>query len=394
LAARSSALVLAPEAPYPAFGGGALRTASLLEYLARKYDLDVILFEQSPAAHPAAARLKEITRNLDVIQLPSHRRHATARAVRNLGRLWRGVPPLTDRFSGFETEIARITGSRRYELAVVEHFWCAPYAPVLGAAGRLVLDLHNVESVLHGHCSRSERWPLSALHARFQSACLALERRWLPEFSRILTASDSDAARVLEIAPESRPAVYPNAIPLHPMPDDPKEDVIVFSGNLEYHPNTNAIAFFRDEIWPVLRERFPSLEWRLVGKNAGAVRPYAASDPRIQFTGPVDDAVREIARAKVAVVPLRAGSGTRIKILEAWAAGTPVVSTAIGAEGLAAVNGEHLLIADTAAEFTDATGRLLESPDLRERISSAARAFYEREFTWQAAWSKLAGAGI
>ena len=84
----------------------------------------------------------------------------------------------------------------------------------------------------------------------------------------------------------------------------------------------------------MLRERWPGLVWRLVGKNPEAVRRIHSGDPRIEVIGPVDDAVRELARARVAVVPLLAGSGTRLKILEAWAAGLPVVSTTIGAEGL------------------------------------------------------------
>ena len=135
--------------------------------------------------------------------------------------------------------------------------------------------------------------------------------------------------------------------------------MVVFSGNLEYHPNISAVRFFRRRVWPRLRARWPKLRWRLVGKNPRGVAAFTAGDARIEVTGPVPDAVPEIARAKVAVVPLLAGSGTRLKILEAWAAGVAVVSTSVGAEGLDARDGEHLLLADDAASFADAVDRLL-----------------------------------
>jgi glycosyltransferase involved in cell wall biosynthesis len=110
----------------------------------------------------------------------------------------------------------------------------------------------------------------------------------------------------------------------------------------------------------------------------------------------VQDAIAELARAKVAVVPLLAGSGTRLKILEAWAAGLPVVSTRLGAEGLPVEDGRHLLIADTAAGFAEAVSHLLENADLRDCLGRAGRSLLEAEFTWERAWRCLdwASAGL
>ena len=104
------------------------------------------------------------------------------------------------------------------------------------------------------------------------------------------------------------------------------------------------------------------------------------------MTGEVEDAVLELARAEVAMVPLLAGSGTRLKILEAWSAGTPVVSTSIGAEGLPVRDGEHLLLADGADAFAQAVSRLLACNDLRERFAASGRLLLEKEFTWEKAW--------
>lgn len=125
------------------------------------------------------------------------------------------------------------------------------------------------------------------------------------------------------------------------------------------------------------------------GKNAGAVRRYTIGDDRIQVTGPVADAIAELAPAKVAVAPLLAASGTRLKIMEAWAAGCAVVSTRLGAEGLEARDGEHLLLADGAADFARAVSRLLESAELRLRVGAAGRDLYERMYTWESAWARL-----
>jgi glycosyltransferase involved in cell wall biosynthesis len=151
-----------------------------------------------------------------------------------------------------------------------------------------------------------------------------------------------------------------------------------------------AVRFFRDRVWPALRSR-PGLEWKIVGKNPEGVRRLVAGDARIRLTGPVDDAVAELATAQAAVIPLFAGSGTRVKILEAWAAGTPVVSTSLGAEGLQARTGEHLLLADTAERFQAALTRLLDSPSERQKIGAAGRRLYEQCYTWPAAWRTLAG---
>jgi glycosyltransferase involved in cell wall biosynthesis len=103
----------------------------------------------------------------------------------------------------------------------------------------------------------------------------------------------------------------------------------------------------------------------------------------------VEDAVLELARAKVAVVPLLAGSGTRLKILEAWAAGVPVVSTSLGAEGLPVRHGDQLLLADGGVEFAEAVSRLLASKELRREVGRAGRLLLEKEFTWETVWKNL-----
>jgi glycosyltransferase involved in cell wall biosynthesis len=387
---RPSAVFLAPEAPYPIAGGGQLRAASLLEYLGLHYDVDVIVFRQPGAPDPASLFPSRLVRRVTVLDLPPNGRSFAARALRNAGRVVRRIPPLVDRFAGFSAQIDRALSGTRYDLGVIDHFWCAPYLEQLApVCARTVLDLHNVESVLHGRCATAEGLATAAAHRVFQHGSQELERLWLPRFSLVLATSQADVERARAIAPQAIFAVYPNALPSTPRPAAGDQEAIVFSGNMEYHPNVTAVRFFRLEIWPRLREQWPNLVWRLVGKNAAAVRRFTTGDPRIEVTGPVVDAVCELARSRVAVVPLLTGSGTRLKILEAWAAGLPVVSTTIGAEGLPVRDGENALLADGAEAFAGAVTRLLTCTELRRQIGGAGRLLLEKEFTWETAWNKL-----
>jgi glycosyltransferase involved in cell wall biosynthesis len=393
--ATPRALFLTPETPYPLAGGGAIRSASLLEYLSGRYAVDVLVFREPGAPDPASAIPRHLARGVRVLDLPTHSKAPLPRLARNASRLIRGTPPLNDRFSGFGPVVSDYLRGRRYDLAVIEHFWCASYWDTIALhASAVVLDMHNLESVLMTRLAETASWPAARAFRRFAEASLKLERQWLPRFSLLLAASGQDAARLRDIAPHSRVCVYPNAIPSVPAPAVPQEHMIAFSGNLEYHPNVDAVRYFHGRIWPLLRRRWPNLIWRLIGKNPDAVSRYVQGDPRIQFSGPVDNAVEALAAAQAAVVPLRAASGTRVKILEAWAAGRPVVSTTIGAEGLGARHGEHLLLADTPDGFCEAVSSLLESAQLRERLGLGGRRLYEEQFTWQAAWARLAQAGF
>jgi polysaccharide biosynthesis protein PslH len=389
-AKKAKALFLSPEAPYPAIGGGPLRSASLLEYLASQFSVHAIVFRQPGDPGPALAVPAGRIAKLDVLDLPFHSKHPVARSLRNARRLFRNTPPLVDRFAGFESAIAALLSGNRYECAIIEHSWCAAYLEQLRPhAKRVVLDLHNLESLWHqsmaAHESPLRAWALR----RFATASVALERKWWPRFDSILTTSTADAAFVRKIARDVPIAIFPNALPEVPGPVRCERQEIVFSGNIEYAPNAQAIRFFQRDIWPSLRARWPDLRWKIVGKNPDAVSALVRGDPRIEMTGFVEDAVTTLSQAQVAVVPLLSGSGTRIKILEAWAAGTAVVSTTLGAAGLEGCDGEHLLLADRPDHFADAVSRLLASPPERARIGAAGRRLYEQSYTWPAAWRSL-----
>jgi glycosyltransferase involved in cell wall biosynthesis len=387
---KPAALVLSPETPFPVMGGGALRTASLLHYLAPRYDVDLLVFRQPNAPDPHQALPPGLLRSIAVLDLPANGRDFASRAFRNASRVLRRVSPLVDRYAGFGPAVAAAFPRRTYDLGIVEHSWAAPYLEQIAPrCRRTVLDLHNIESVLHDRCARTETGPLAFAHRTFRDASRELERIWLPRYSQVLATSESDALLARDLAPASKIAVYPNALPPTSRPPHLDDEALVFSGNLEYHPNVTAVRFFREQVWPMLRERFPDLVWRLVGRNPAAVRRYTQGDPRIEIVGPVDDAVTELGRSRVAVVPLLSGSGTRLKILEAWAAGLPVVSTTLGAEGLPVTPDVTVLLADGPENFAKAVTRLLTCTELRRSLGEAGRSLLDKEFTWETAWAKL-----
>lgn len=386
-----TALMLSPEPPYPLQGGGAFRTASLLHYFARFAEVDLILISDSgaPALLPAG-----LVRRQHVIPLPYHSRSTAARYLRNAGRAVRGVPPLADRVGGLGAALERAIGGNRYDFGIVEHFWCAPYVEQLSrSCGTAILDLHNIESVLDERCAAVSGGLVRAGHRRFAAAWRRLEADLFPCYSIILAPSGADAAMVREIAPRARVEVYPNSLPWAARPDLSEQPRVVFSGNFEYHPNIDAVAFLVREIWPLVRRSCPDLHLRLVGRGDRFIRHLLPPGPLertgVELTGSIDDARTEIAQARVVVAPLRAGSGTRIKILEAWAAARCVVATPLAAEGLDAVNGANVSLASGVTELAGEIVRLAGDRAARERMGKHGRETFERQYVWQKVWKNL-----
>ena len=389
-------LLLTPEPPYPLHGGGAFRTASLLHYFAQFARVDMVLLSDSGSAAPVPAGL---VRSQQVIPLAPHGRGTAARYMRNARRALRRVPPLIDRLSALEKPIEKAIAGRHYDIGVVEHFWCAPYVNLLSKfCTETVLDLHNVESVLHERCAGVSGGLILAGHRRFAAASQELESALMPRFSAVLAASEDDARAVRTIAPGAKVQVYPNSLPWVDPPQagdafERRPGRIVFSANFEYHPNIDAVEFLTGEIWPKIRKLRPELRLRLVGRGDSFIRHLlpkgAVEETGIEVTGPVADAGAEIAQAQVAIAPLRAGSGTRIKILEAWAAARPVVATPLAAEGLRAEDGVNIALETEPEGFASTVVNLTADYDRRLRLGREGRRTFEHLYTWKAAWKYL-----
>ena len=196
-------LFLSPENPYPIEGGGQMRSASLLEFFAARSGVHLLTFEdgarrgetrvlktgaetsgaETSGAETSGTEISGSGKNrvarTSKILLPRHRRDWASRCLRNTRRLLSGTLPLTDRFcsAACRSRVESAIGGERYAISVVEHFWCAPYLSLLRPlSGQVILDLHNVESILHERCALSEPWPQSMAHRLFAQSARARGR--------------------------------------------------------------------------------------------------------------------------------------------------------------------------------------------------------------------------
>ncbi|MDX2269732.1 MAG: glycosyltransferase [Bryobacter sp.] len=391
---RPSALILLPEAAYPVHGGGPLRTASILIYLAQNFSLDAVHFRLAADPDPFLAYPPGTFRRTLLLDLPSHSKAFGPRLLRNALRAVRGVSPLVDRFAGHEAAILAFLQGQQYELAWCEHFWTAPYAGVLRPyARRLVLDLHNVESEYFRTAAQASTFPARLVYRQFAEASRRAERKWLPQFQLVLAPSPEDFALAGQLG-APRAACLANTIPDFPersaYPQDPPADSIAFSGNFAYAPNRAGLAWFVKNVYPKLFLTLPNVRLRVIGREVETVRAPFSHLERVDWVGPVENAVEEIAKSKTAIAPLFFGSGTRLKILEAWAARAAVVSTSLGAQGLGANHGEHLLLADTPADFCQALIELHAQESRREQLAQNAAAYCRAHFTWRSTHELLA----
>lgn len=392
---KPSALIVLPEAPYPTRGGGALRSACIVDYLAHRYQLHAITFRLDGQQDPAERFPEGALCSSLVIDLPHHSKSFPARAWRNAFRALRGAPPLMERFGGQQKVIQPYVDGQSFDLIWLEHFWLAPYAALFRRhCAKLILDLHNIESQLFYSLAANENAALRPLLGYFGDCSERLERQWLPHFDHVLVSSPPDAVHAKRLGAKNAECV-PNTIPSRSVGSgEGRGYSIVFSGNFEYQPNQQGLRWFLRECWPAILQQLPNLRLRLVGVGIEFAARHAFASSNIDFVGPVEDAVAEIARSLVAIVPLLAGSGTRLKILEAWAAGTAVVSTPIGAEGLDLAGAEVVKIATTPASFSQSVVGLVQNEEERSRLATQARLLYERAYTWNSAHLRLANMSL
>lgn len=158
---------------------------------------------------------------------------------------------------------------------------------------------------------------------------------------------------------------------------------MVFVGHLAYPPNAEAVAWFADHVLPLIRQAEPDAELQVIGGDAPAGLLARAGRPGLRFSGPVPDVAAALAGAALSVCPVRTGAGRQNKLLEAFAAGIPAVSTGLAAEGAEAVAGRDLLVADGSRDFAEACVRLLRSPALGRRLAAGGRRLVGRLYQWK-----------
>jgi glycosyltransferase involved in cell wall biosynthesis len=168
-----------------------------------------------------------------------------------------------------------------------------------------------------------------------------------------------------------------------PLPGEETTNSLVFTGSMDWLPNEDAIFYFADAILPLIKEHSPEVYLDVVGRNPSRkLQALAESEKSIRLTGWVDDIRPFVGRGSVCIVPLRIGGGTRLKIFEAMAMGKAVISTSVGAEGLAVRSGENIVLADTPNDFAQAVISLLHDPKRRQQLGTAARTLVQENYSW------------
>ena len=298
--------------------------------------------------------------------------------------------------------IARLLEERRFDIVLLEGVHMGEYLPLVSSGGRrplIVSDWHNIESEILRRYGQAASSPWRKAYARHAAGKLESYERWFVNQCDLhVTVSERDRERLIGDYGCGKPVVViENGIPFAYFAGEASaqdrqrpRSRILFVGAMDYHANVAAAQDFAREVWPALRAAAPHLVFTVVGRNPPpALRALAGSDG-IEITGTVPDVRPYYRDAVAAVVPLRVGGGTRIKILEAMAAGVPVVSTVLGAEGLTATPGEHYLLADSSAQMLAALQGLLADPARAERLSAAGRDFVHRRHDWSLLGDQLA----
>ena len=192
--------------------------------------------------------------------------------------------------------------------------------------------------------------------------------------------------------PDNIIEVVPNGVDIELFQNSLSDEIpcqIIFTGVMNYYPNIDAVLSFARHCWPLIKAEIPQATWKIVGGAPAREVRKLAELPGVTVTGPVPDMRPYLAASAVAIAPLQIGSGTRLKILEAFAMRKAVVSTSIGCEGLAVVPGKHLFIADLPAEFAQAVVNLLTNQEMRTTLGNAGRALVEEKYSWEHCGTQL-----
>jgi polysaccharide biosynthesis protein PslH len=291
-----------------------------------------------------------------------------------------------------------------FDIVQVESIHLMGYLPIIRAARRqplIICDWHNIESELMSRYSEREGNIIRRSYARRTARLMRnFEQRALDEFDAHVSVSERDAERLSNLESKARIFVIENGVDAAHYSEEqlehayvawraqqvpsnsPIRNRILFVGSMDYHANIDGVVSFSREVWPHLRERKLDLTFTIVGRDPAPEVRELALIPGIEVTGTVDDVRPFYREAIAAVVPLKVGGGSRLKILEAMAAGVPVVSTTLGAEGLEVTHDKNILIADTADKMIETIIKLIEKPEQRKQLREAGRSLISNRYDW------------
>lgn len=372
-------LYISSASPVPSKIGPARRNFHIIEQLCRYYDVTVLSLTKNPICGSFDGELSRIPQ-------PQFVQMRYGPKTRFVQKVWRTITRRCDFLAATEPELKRVCrallSTRQFDAVFLSSVLLATLPipndiPVIG-------DTHNVEYDVHRRTAQFGDTFLNKQYARIQERWTRREeQRCAKRVSLLLATSDRDRSMFIRELKVMDAIVVPNGIDLSEFAPDKapsRPETVLFSGLMSYYPNDQAVRWFLNAVLPLIRRQVPHVQITIAGAGP---RPWlkARASTNIEVTGTVPDMRPYIARSSVVVAPLHIGGGTRVKILEAQAMCKPVVSTAIGAEGLNLVDGESVLLADDPKKFSSHVVQLLQNPGLAHKISKGGYAHVCRYFS-------------
>jgi sugar transferase (PEP-CTERM/EpsH1 system associated) len=390
-------LHFAPRVCWPLDTGAKLRNYHLARMLARQTRVTLLAFNHHDESLPSTENPYE--------QVIAVKRDVAYTVKKVLRGLWgkTPLPVLNYTTDSMKNALEGVLNEKDFDVVQVEGIHLMAYMPIIRSTRKrplVICDWHNIESELMRQYSQHEPNLLRRAYAGKTARLMSeLESRALREFDAHVVVSQRDAERLNKLNGKARVFVIENGVDSRYYADALIEKTaaarsdaaakkrIVFVASMDYHANIEGALSFAREVWPSLRARQPELVFTIVGRDPSREIRALALTPGIEVTGTVDDVRPFYRNAVAAIVPLNVGGGSRLKILEAMAAGVPVVSTTLGAEGLDVRHGENILIADTNEQLVEAIVSVVDDQDRRNRLGTAGRALISNHYEW----TKLGG---
>ena len=374
--------------PFPANNGSKLRIYNLLRGLSQHHDVTLLSFMDQPDVSPEAPEIHSICREVHVVPW----REFDPRSWRARLALFSLKPrSVVDTFSKeMAQKISGLLGSQKFDIIIASQFPMAAYFPYFGNTPAVFEELEL--GLIYGDAhDPAAGWKKRLRHALTWLKLRRYFSQLLTVFQACTVVSEKERQLVRQIFPDFKKEimVLPNCVngkEYETLRVDPTPNQLVFTGSFRYHTNYEAMLWFVGDVFPKVLDKIPDAHLVITGDHAGLSLP---SSRNVTLAGYVDDIASLIASSTVSLAPLWSGGGTRLKILEAMAIGTPVVATSKGAEGLDVISGEHLFIADDPQQFAEFVIRLLGENDLRAKISSNARSFVGENYDWAKVMPKL-----
>lgn len=369
--------------PWPPDNGARIRTYNLLKAMGSTHDLYLVSLLQPESRREDAASLADFCHVVSMHES----RWFDPNTWRSFVGLFSSQPrSIVDTYQPtVKTAVADAIAQVRPDVLVVSPLSAAAYIPD-GVGIPMVLDEHDCE---YARLQRSSATARGLRKARLELSwrkCARWEAQLCRLFAAIAVSGEVERQRLLRAAPDlAQLIVVPSGVDTDHYSAEgrrPGPGRLVYNGALTYGVNLQAVRYFASQVYPILQRTHTDAKLMVTGRTKGVDLTGLDDCPGVGFTGYVDD-IRDVLRqSAVCVVPLLEGGATRLKVLEAMGAGVPIVSTSMGAEGIDAVDGTHLLIADTPAEFAAAVGRVLTDEALARSLSKNARRFVEQQYSW------------